>query len=111
MLVSFVLVLFFPSIGLLKVSFFPGADGDFLYINIETPQGTDLNRSDLAAREVEERLFGDPRFSSIITTVGKTNEFSSNDGSSSQDPRFANLTVNLAQPLTPCLIETTRCPL
>ena len=97
MLVSFALVLFFPSIGLLKVSFFPGADGDFLYINIETPQGTDLNRADLAAREVEERLFGDPRFSSIITTVGKTNEFSSNDGSSSKDPRFANLTVNLVK--------------
>jgi multidrug efflux pump subunit AcrB/uncharacterized membrane protein YhaH (DUF805 family) len=95
MLVSFVLVIFLPVLGLMKVSFFPGDDGTFLYIDIEMPQGTDLNRSDLAAREVEERLFGDPRFSSLVTTVGASNEFSSSDGSRSVDGRFANITVNL----------------
>lgn len=97
MIAAFVLALALPITGIMKVSFFPQDNGDFFYVNIETPQGTDLNKTDLTARAVEEQLYGDPRFSSIITTVGSLSAFSSSDGSVAADPRFANLTVNLVK--------------
>ncbi len=92
---GFVIALALPIVGILGVSFFPQDDGDFLYVNIELPQGTDLNKTDLVARTVEEALFEDTRFSSLITTVGALSPFSSSDGSVSADTRFANITVNL----------------
>lgn len=97
MLAGFILALALPVTGLLGVSFFPQADGEFLYVNIEMPQGTDLNRTDFAVREIEEKLFGDKRFSSLITTVGALSPFSSSDGTVSADSRFANITLNLVK--------------
>ena len=97
MLAGFVVALALPVTGLLGVSFFPQDDGDFLYVNIEMPQGTDLNRTDLAVRAVEEKLFDDKRFSSLITTVGALSPFSSSDGTVSADSRFANITLNLVK--------------
>ena len=97
MVASFFVVLALPITGLLGVSFFPQDDSDFLYVNIELPQGTDLNRTDLAARTVEETLFADPRFSSLITSVGSLSPFSSSDGSVAVDSRFANITLNLVK--------------
>ena len=97
MLAGFILALALPVTGLLGVSFFPQTDGDFLYVNIEMPQGTDLNRTDLAARTVEEKLFDDKRFSSLITTVGALSPFSSSDGTVSAESRFANITLNLVK--------------
>ena len=97
MVAGFIGALALPITGLLGVSFFPQTDGDFLYVNIEMPQGTDLNRTDFAARTVEEKLFGDTRFSSLITTVGALSMFSSSDGTVAADTRFANITVNLVK--------------
>src|SRR3989344_2544979 len=87
MVAGFIGALALPITGLLGVSFFPQTDGDFLYVNIEMPQGTDLNRTDFAARTVEEKLFGDTRFSSLITTVGALSMFSSSDGTVAADTR------------------------
>ena len=97
MLVGFIVAIALPVTGLLGISFFPQADGEFLYVDMEMPQGTELNRTDLMARAVEEELFGDPRFSSVVTTVGSLSVFSSIDGSASADTRFANITLNLAE--------------
>ncbi|HRH24647.1 MAG TPA: efflux RND transporter permease subunit, partial [Candidatus Paceibacterota bacterium] len=48
----FIVALALPATGLLKAILFPGDDFDYAYINIETPQGTDLAVTDLAVREV-----------------------------------------------------------
>lgn len=97
MLAAFVVALALPVAGIMKVAFFPGDDGDFIYIDIEEPAGTALAKTDLAARAVEERLYGDPRFSSLITTVGALSAFSNTTGVASADPRYANITANLAK--------------
>ncbi|MEK7133683.1 MAG: efflux RND transporter permease subunit [Patescibacteria group bacterium] len=94
---GFVIALALPIAGILKVSFFPQDDSDFLYVNIELPQGTDLNRTDLATRAVEEQLFNDPRFSSLVTSVGSLSLFSNSTGVVSTDPRYANITINLVK--------------
>ena len=94
MCAALVFVFFLPSLGLLKVTFFPQDNSEFIYVDIETPQGTSLNRTDLAARAVEEKLYGDPRISSLITTVGASSAFGA-VGSEQRDTRYANITINL----------------
>ncbi|MCE9644251.1 efflux RND transporter permease subunit [Candidatus Parcubacteria bacterium] len=89
---SFVIALLLPVSGLLKVTFFPGGDSDFIYIDLEKPQGTTLRETDLAVRAVEEYLYEDPRIESFVTTIGESSRFSE---SSSQNPKLANITVNL----------------
>lgn len=92
MIVAFVLAMALPITGLLPVSFFPQEDIDYLYVDIELPPGSSLNRTDLSAREVEEILYQDQNIASFVTTVGGSSEFSNNP---QRDPRFANVTINL----------------
>ncbi len=89
---SFVLTLFLPIIGLLKVNFFPAEDGDFVYVDIELPPGSSLSQTDLATRALEEVLYGKKYADSLVTTVGATSQFSNNAQSGE---RYANLIVNL----------------
>ncbi len=95
--VGFVVALLLPVLGLVKVVFFPQDDIDFLYVNIEKPQGTSLAETDLSAREVEEVLYDSPNIESLITTVGATSAFSD---SPQGDTKFANITVNLKKDRT-----------
>jgi multidrug efflux pump subunit AcrB len=89
---SFVLTLFLPVLGLLKVNFFPAEDGDFVYVDIELPPGSSLSQTDLATRALEEVLYGKKYADSLVTTVGATSQFSNNAQSGE---RYANLIVNL----------------
>lgn len=89
---SLVVAILLPVTGLLKVTFFPGGDSDFIYIDLEKPQGTTLRETDLAVRAVEEYLYEDPRIESFVTTIGESSRFSQN---SSQNSKLANITVNL----------------
>jgi HAE1 family hydrophobic/amphiphilic exporter-1 len=75
-----------------SISFFPQDDQDYVYINIQKPEGTILTQTDLSVRAVEEILYTDPDISSFQTTVG---ESSSLTGSGSSGENIANITVNL----------------
>jgi multidrug efflux pump subunit AcrB len=88
-----VFALSLPVIGLVKAEFFPAADQDFVYIDIERPQGTPLAVTDISAREVEEYLYDDPNIDSFVTTVGAASSFNQNGGGS--NTRLANITVIL----------------
>ncbi|TAK94033.1 efflux RND transporter permease subunit, partial [Patescibacteria group bacterium] len=94
MVLAFVLSLSLPIIGVVKVTFFPQDDSDFLYVDIELPTGTPLQSTDIAARAVEESLYGVKNVDSLITTVGNTSSFG-NDPQA--DARFANITINLSK--------------
>ncbi len=95
MAVAFVLSLALPITGVVKTTFFPGEDAEFVTVELEMPQGTALNQTDLAIRAVEEELYGDERFTSLVTTVGGTSAFSESPQS---DSRYANISVNLIDP-------------
>ncbi len=88
LLLSFTL----PFTGLVQAVFFPQDDQDYIYVNIETPEGTALAQTDLAAREVEEVLYSDPYIASFQTTVGESSALS---GAGSSGSNQANITVNL----------------
>lgn len=89
----FILSLLLPMVGAVKVIFFPTEDMDFVYVEIEKPQGTALTETDLSAREVEELLYADPRIASFVTEVGAGNAFG---GSGISGSKVANVTVNLS---------------
>ncbi len=91
-IVGFFVALSLPIIGAIPVDFFPQEDIDFVYIDIEMPQGTPLAQTDLMARAVEESLYPISRIESFVTTVGATSQFSNNP---QRDSRYANVTINL----------------
>jgi len=90
---SFIAALALPVTGLLKVSMFPPADQDFIYVEVELPQASTLGQTDKIAREVERVLVTNPFVSSYLTTVGAPSVFNQNGGGSSG--KLANITVNL----------------
>lgn len=91
---AFILTLMLPITGLLSVIFFPPEDVDFIYVDVETLQGTPIERSDLAVRAVEEMLYAKPYISSFTTTIGSGSAFT---GIGNTGSEFANITVNLSE--------------
>lgn len=95
--IAFIASLMLPITGLLKVIFFTQDNVDFIYAEIEKPQGSVLGQTDLAAREAEEILYRDPRVDSFVTTIGETSSFSQEPNSSA---KFANITILLKKDRT-----------
>ena len=93
MIAAFIVAVVLPIAGLVKVIFFPQGDQDFVYIEVEKPQGNTLANTDLATREVEEILYDYPLAESFVTTVGGSSSFGNNGPSSGT--KLANITVNL----------------
>ncbi|HUO49986.1 MAG TPA: efflux RND transporter permease subunit [Candidatus Paceibacterota bacterium] len=95
--VLFVISLILPVTGLVQSVFFPQDDQDFVFINISKPQGTTLQETDLATREVEELLYSDKDIASFETTVGQSSSFGGGGGSGggSSGSNQASITVNL----------------
>lgn len=91
-IVGFFVSLSLPIIGAIPVDFFPQDDIDFVYVDIEMPQGTPLTQTDLMARAIEETLYPLTRIESFVTTVGATSQFNNNP---QRDARYANITINL----------------
>lgn len=93
MTVLFIGSLALPFIGLVKVSFFPQDDQDFVYVSVEKEQGTPLSVTDLSVREVEEFLYDYPYATSFVSTVGAGSVFADNGGG--QNTKVANITILL----------------
>ncbi len=102
MIAAWIACLALPAIGVLKVSFFPQEDIDFLYVDIEMPPGTSLGVTDLTTREVEETLYANTEIESFITSVGGLSSFGSAAfaGGPTNGERFANITINLPKDRT-----------
>ncbi len=80
-----VVVLFVASImlvatGVIRNEFFPPSDQDYVYIDMKTPVGTNLQATDSKAREVEKLLYSYPDIQSFTTTIGRGSPNSGNFG-------------------------------
>jgi len=95
--VAFIASILLPIFGLVKVEFFPGENAQWVYLNLEMPQGTPLARTDLAMRSIEEILYEHQEFESVVITVGGQNFLSGGTGSGSQ---FANALIILPEDLS-----------
>lgn len=93
--VAFVVMLSLPSLGIVKVIFFPGGDEDFFALELEMPQGTTLEETDFATRSVEEILYENPDIESFVTTIGSGSSFTGDGTSIGVGSKLANITINL----------------
>lgn len=81
-----------PVTGALKVIFFPPENVDYVFIEVETKQGTPVAQTDLSIRAVEEFLYEKDYVESFTTTAGSGSSFT---GSTDAGGRFGNITVSL----------------
>ena len=94
--VLFVIALALPATGILKSIFFPGEDADYIYVQIERPQGTELSQTDLSVREVEEVLYANAHVASFVSQVGSGSSFAGGGLTGpSSGSNVGNITVNL----------------
>ncbi|PIQ77798.1 hypothetical protein COV82_02710 [Candidatus Peregrinibacteria bacterium CG11_big_fil_rev_8_21_14_0_20_46_8] len=85
-----------PATGLLSVELFNRSDEDTIYIEVEHPVGTPLEKSDASMRPIEDILQAEKRFPSFTTNIGRSSGISSNiDASSVSDSHLAHVIVNL----------------
>lgn len=96
--ILFVASLSLPFFGLIKVTFFPADDLDYVYVNVEKRQGTPLAETDIAMRTIEEALYDRekfPEFLSFVTTVGESSAFSPSGEGSTGNSKYGNITINM----------------
>lgn len=91
-ILTFFVVLSFPFTGIVKVIFFDQEDIEYLFIEVEKPQGTVLEQTDLSAREIEEIILGHEGIDSYIVEVGRGSQFGGNGGA---EEKIANITLVL----------------
>lgn len=96
MIVLFFIALALPATGIVKSIFFPAADSDYIYVQIEKPQGTELTATDLSLREVEEVLYANPHVASFVSEAGSGSSFAGGGLTGpSSGSSVGNITVNL----------------
>ena len=82
----------FMATGLVRFSFFPDGDENILYVEVELPQGSTLEQTDLAVRAAEDILYDYPEIETFTSSVGSGSNF--NDGSGSGE-RFGAIDITL----------------
>ena len=66
-----------PNSNLVEVIFFEQSDSDWLVVEVELPEGTTKEVTDIAMRRVEEVLYGREEIESFTVTVGSGSQFGS----------------------------------
>ncbi len=90
--VSLILACLLPVSGLMKVIFFPPEDVDFVFVEIETKQGTPITETDFAVRQVEEILYEKSYIEAFTSTAGSGSAFT---GSGNSGSKYGNITITL----------------
>lgn len=87
----FVVGLILPTINPVQVIFFEQSDVDFVIVELENPEGTVKEVTDIGIRRVEEILYDEPEIDSFTVAVGSGSQF----GSGGTGEKFANIFINL----------------
>lgn len=92
---ALVVALILPITGVVRVIFFEQSDIDWIYAEIELPQGSVKEETDIAFRRVEEVLYTDPDIESFVSTIGQAGAFGGNAGS--VDEKYGNAFITLRE--------------
>jgi multidrug efflux pump subunit AcrB len=95
--VGLILAFMLPVFGLLNVIFFPGENVDYVFVELETKQGTPVAQTDLVVRTIEETLYEKDYVKAFSSTAGSGSSFT---GSTNAGGKFANITVTLKEDRT-----------
>ena len=93
--VLFFIAVSLPITGILEATLFTDEDMDRFVINVETPVGTVVEKTDRVARQIEEVLLQDPRVVSFITSVGSAGGQSTGGGGG--NGHLARFSINLVE--------------
>jgi multidrug efflux pump subunit AcrB len=94
----FLISLAMPILGVMKVEMFPPVDLDYFVINVELPQGSTLEKTDMLTTQVEKIVSELPELENYVTNLGTsaslglTGDFIS---TASNNEHLAAITVNL----------------
>ncbi len=92
---AFAIALLLPIAGLLKITAFGTTDSEFFYVNIEMPNGTVLEETDVMVKKAESILLKESQILDLTSSVGSGASFTIGAGSGSASNRafmYANLT-------------------
>jgi multidrug efflux pump subunit AcrB len=89
--IALVIAILLPVFGIVKVVFFEQSDVDYVIVEIENPEGTTKEVTDIAVRRVEEILYTEPDIASFTITVGSGSQF----GGGGTGEKFANIFISL----------------
>ncbi len=98
---AFFILAFFASmalvpLGILKVEMFSNEDQDRLYVSIETPKGTPVEKTSGISEQVEALLLSYPEIDTFVANVGITGADSFEDfGGGGSNPTKARLIIDL----------------
>ncbi len=70
--VLFLISLYLPIGGYLKIQAFGTSEGEEFWINFTMPEGTGLEKTDEIARTIEEKLYPFPEIKNFTTSVGSS---------------------------------------
>ncbi len=93
LIVAVIVTLPLPTINPVKVVFFEQGDVDFLIVEVELPEGSKKEVTDVAVRRVEEILYKAPNIESYVVTVGSGSQFAG--GGTGE--KFANIFITLTE--------------
>jgi hydrophobic/amphiphilic exporter-1 (mainly G- bacteria), HAE1 family len=91
----FILSVLFPIIGLTKIEMFPEVDFDYFIINIETPTGTVIEKTEESIGSVEKYVKSIEESENYVIVIGASQGFYMMTDEASNKSNLANITVNL----------------
>lgn len=86
------LALLLPVFGVVRVIFFEQSDADYIYVEVELPEGSVKENTDIAIRRVEEVLYTQSDIESFTTTIGSGSAF----GGGGQNEKLGSVLVSLS---------------
>lgn len=89
--IALLLAIMMPVMGVVKVIFFEQSNVDFIIVEVEKPEGTTKEVTDIAVRRVEEVLYQEATIDSFVVTVGSGSDF----GNGGTGEKLANIFINL----------------
>lgn len=93
--------------GFVVNEFFPKSDADALYINLDLPSGTTLERTDQQTRSIVEQIRSKHDVSYVSADIGRT-YLASSMGAGGTGPNVSEITINLKQKNSTVIAEQLR---
>jgi len=95
--ILFIIAVALPATGVVPNEFFPVADQEYIYVNIEGPAGLRLEETDKITREVEAKLLKHPEIENFSTIVGGAASDESMYSPSGSSSHLASITLKLVK--------------
>ncbi len=84
-----------PFLGIMRIEMFPKIDFDYFNVNIKSPVGTTMEKTDEVVREIEEEISKIKEVENYVTTLGVSSADGFGESGASGDNR-ATVIVNLS---------------